>query len=95
MLRQHIFILELSQTFLNLKTSNQLEVKKVIVLSLLGKVVINEKNVIKGIQLRSVSIGNLIIKIITNQGVVTKRILKKQEIVNILFFQNINFYIFK
>ncbi|UAM98360.1 T9SS type A sorting domain-containing protein [Polaribacter litorisediminis] len=63
--------------FLNVETSNQLEIKKVIVLSLLGKVLINEKNVSKGIQLQSLSAGTYIIKIITNQGIVTKRILKK------------------
>ena len=63
--------------FLNIEIENEKEIKKVLIYSLLGRLVQKEKDVISGVQLIYLSSGAYVLKVITEEGIVTKRIIKK------------------
>jgi hypothetical protein len=64
------------KNFLTIEIENQIDIKEVVVYNLLGKLIQREKKIYEGIQLQNLTAGTYLIKIITNQGIAVKRIVK-------------------
>jgi hypothetical protein len=64
------------KNFLNIETGNQLIINEIVIYSILGKVLLKDKSMNQRIKLQHLTRGFYLIKIITDQGVLLKRILK-------------------
>ena len=64
------------RNFLQIEFSDQLVINEIVIYNLSGKEIIKEKNAIRKFKLNSLNAGTYLIKIITDQGIITKRILK-------------------
>ncbi len=65
-----------AKDILHIKFNNSLIINKVIIYNLLGKEIIEEKNIENSIDLEKLARGHYILKIITNKGYLVKRFLK-------------------